>query len=128
MPQSPVLLGIRRFILGAYIWGPIFGRLISEGIFVLVSSYQDLINLALYQWNIDIIGKNCLPSSKRNLFFFKIYINPSWYLFILSLSTPSAYLLVLMRCRGWTWYSHITLFLEVIIFGAYILRGICGSE
>ena len=46
---------------------------------------------------------------------FKIYLNPSWYLFILWLLT---HLPVLERFKGWTWYSCFILFAGGLIFGS----------
>ena len=50
-------------------------------------------------------------------FCFKIYLNTSWYLFILRMLT---HLSVLERFKGWTWYSYFNLFLR----GAYIRGGL----
>ena len=53
---------------------------------------------------------------KSSLFCFKIYLNPSWYLFMFWLS---AYLPVLERFKGWNWFSYNTLFSGGLYSGFY---------
>ena len=121
-----ILMGIRYIRGGLYsgcltFEGTYIGRAFCVSIFL--SRLIKSIIISMKYW--FCWQKLSFFKQMSSLFCFKSYLDPSWYLFILWLST---YLYILGGLRGWTWCSYIILFSGGLIFGgAYIRKVICVS-
>ena len=93
---------------------------------MLVSAYQDLENLSLYQQNVDNIGQNDLSSNKKHYYLFQ---NLSKTVLISFYHVTIGIFTCFRKIYGLNLeFQAYLIFKGLIFWGACIWRRICVSE